>query len=198
MLWHDSLKDLFSSEVSLDNLLKVDNAVSHAAPSLSSINYDNSDGDNDEDSICLLEGVEPDSPSESQSLKHLGHFSFPITPRQRTLLLAGEPFLISKKDSRNRPTRCSSFDDAMASQTSTPRRGRRRPARACSMDDLKKWTEATPASSQINARMPVRTIPDECQTGGDRTIYATELLKPMRRLSNGSLGWIQIAILSYR
>ena len=198
MLWHDSFKDLFSSEVSLDKLLKVDNAVSHAAPSLSSINYDNSDGDDDDDSICLLEDVEPDSPPESQSLKHLGHFSFPITPRQRTLLLAGEPFEIPKKDGRSRPTRCSSFDDAMASQTSTPRRGRRRPARACSMDDLRKWTEATPVSSQINARMPVRRIPDECQTGGNRTISATKLSQPRRRLSNGSLGWFRTAILSYR
>eukprot|EP00977_Amphora_coffeiformis_P007455 scaffold1619_cov161-Amphora_coffeaeformis.AAC.15 len=190
MLWHDSFKDLLSSEDALNNLLKVDNAVSHAALSLSSLDYDHSDDDDDDEddkSIYLLDEAENDTPSESQSLKHLGHFSFPITPRQRTLLLAGERFQIPKKDRPTRPTRCSSFDDAMSSQRRMPRRGgRRRPDRACSMDDIGKWTEATPASSRSNARMPVRRTPNEFQRGGsDCSFSDSKLTKPVRRLSNG-------------
>ena len=196
MLWHDSFKDLLSSEEALDCLLKVDNAVSHAAPSLSSIDYDHSDNDDDDDddkSISLFETetAENVTPSESQSLQHLGHFSFPITPRQRTLLLAGEPFQTLKKDRHIRPTRCSSFDDAMSTQKRAPRRGgRRRPARACSVDDLGKWAGETPASSCTNARMPVRRTPDESKRDGDCTVSDSNIsnvTKPVRRLSNGSL-----------
>lgn len=194
MLWHDSFKDLLSSEETLDELLKVDNAVSHAAPSLSSIDYDHSENDDDDDeqSINLLETENDDGPlpePQSQSLQHLGHFSFPITPRQRTLLLAGEPFQTPKKHRRSRPTRASSFDDVVSTQKRAPRRGRRRPpARACSVDQLEKWTGEIPASSRTNVCKPARRMSNEFKTNGGGPISDSNLAnvrKPVRRMSNG-------------
>ena len=195
MLWHDSFKDLLSSEETLDTLLKVDNAKNHAPPPPPCSTCGDSDDeqdDVDERSISLLElNDEPDDASSlSQSLQNLGHFSFPITPRQRTLLLTRQPYLTPKKNNRRQPARCSSFDDTISSSAAkrAPRRGRRRPDRACSVDDLGKWAGVTPASTRSNVTKPCRRLSNEMKKDAiDQAANAslTNVSKPKRRLSNG-------------
>ena len=171
MLWHDSFKELLSNEEMLQDLLKVDNAKSHNPPPLAKED-DPDDDDDDDQSIDILVDQMNDEPSNS--LQHLGHFSFPITPRQRTLLLNGEPFRTRKL--QRRPLRASSFDDTTLSlsaatltmeirnKKSNKRQGsRRNPNRSFSVDSLGKWT-GHQSTSKCNASRPQRRPSNEGQT----------------------------------
>ena len=189
MFWHDSFRNLLASEETLDSLLKVDNAKSHTPPPLTRIHtdvqYDNEKNKSLDRSMSLLD-LDDES---SEPLKNLGHFSFPITPRQRTLLLAGEPFQKPKKG-RRRPTRSTSFDDAMSSFATKRvprRRGRRRPDRASSVDDLGKWAGVTPASTRSNVCKPSRRLSNEGRKNvmeDSLNTSLTNVMKPVRRMSN--------------
>lgn len=190
MLWHDSLKDLLPREETLHTLLKVDNAKSHTPPPPCASVDDHNLEDDDDRSIFLFETNEQPDPEASQSVQQLGHFSFPITPRQRTLLLTRQPYLTPKKNNRRQPARCSSFDDTISSSAAkrAPRRGRRRPDRACSVDDLGKWAGVTPASTRSNVTKPCRRLSNEMKKDAiDQAANAslTNVSKPKRRLSNG-------------
>jgi hypothetical protein len=152
---------LSNLDTSLQNVeelfITVDNAKSHnsfPATSSSLYNNNNDDDDDDDDQSLHLSDLEKDDDDDERivalvskdtvksfnvnkinsedSLKHLGHFSFPITPRQRTLLLARAPYQtrITPKSSASAqrqqqqqyPPRCHSFDDTIATTTTTRQR----------------------------------------------------------------------------
>lgn len=179
MLWHDSFKELLSCEQAIDSLIKIDNAKSHTRPGHLSLKHDS----DDDESIGVLNGLDA---QPSQSLENLGHFSFPISPRQKTLLLNGEPFQ-TPKYTRRHPTRSTSFDDALRQSTEkkTLRKRRKHPNRASSADDLGKWAKTTTLSTLSNVCKPTRRLSNDFKDAAYNNA-SINVAKPMRRLSNSS------------